>query len=601
MKSKFVFVRFVVKFGEAIGAVDAEGRIFMRDGGSIVVAGLVGIVAGCTSPQTTVADPVALSAQTSPRLPAVSSAMQRMVDEGEVAGAVTLITTKDRIVHLDANGLADIASRKPMQTDALFWLASTTKMFPGVAILMLQDEGKLSLDDPVAKYIPEFSKLRTPSGKPANISIKQLLTHTSGLGKLPMRYYLTGHLSGLVRGILGAPMQFEPGERFGYTGSGFDVAGRVVEVVSGKTFDAFLKERLFDPLGMRDTTFYPNRAQRRRLPTGYFKDWSDGTLRVQASPAPLYLLFMLPLEPGGGLYSTAADLARFAQMLLNRGMLDQKRYLSESSYTLLTTNQVGDLLDPFIGYGLGVNVIRSPHAGMTAFLSAGTFSHQGAWGTHVIIDPSKGLAYVLLVQRAGNHPSNFDNPQTRAFLEAAADALGTDKQIPKPEAARAEPARAATANVSGDVHDLSKVDATPRPKFLPRPQYPVELRQVDTGGQIQVDFIVDQDGNVQNARAHKASLAGNTVEKTGDVVIQMAPFTITADGGKISASASNSSGIGAEDAAKLIEASAIEAVSKWKFAAGRRGGRVVDTHMQVPMVFRINKQAGGPAPKTDGK
>jgi len=342
--------------------------------------------------------------------------MQRMVDEGEVAGAVTLVTTKDKIVHLEATGLADIASEKPMQTDTIFWLASTAKMFTGVAILMLQDEGKLSLDDPVAKYLPEFSKLRTPSGKPANISIKQLLTHTSGLGKTPLRYYVTGHLSGLVRGILGAPMQFEPGERFGYTNSGFEVAGRVVEVVSGKTFDAFLKERLFDPLGLRDTTFYPNKAQRRRLATCYFKDWSDGTLHVQAPPAPLYLLFMLPPEE---LYATAADLARFAQMLLNRGVLDQKRYLSESAYTLLTTNQVGDLADPFVGYGIGVNVIRSPHDGVTAFLSAGTFSHQGAWGTHVIIDPAKGLAYVLLVQRTRNHPSNFDNPQTRAFLQAA--------------------------------------------------------------------------------------------------------------------------------------------------------------------------------------
>jgi CubicO group peptidase (beta-lactamase class C family) len=342
--------------------------------------------------------------------------MQAMVDQREVAGAVTLVTTKDKIVHLEATGLADIASGRPMQTDALFWLASTTKMFNGVAILMLQDEGKLSLDDSVAKFIPEFSKLRTPSGKPANISIKQLLTHTSGLGKTPLRYYLTGHLSGLVRGILGAPMQFEPGERFEYTNSGFEVAGRIVEVVSGKTFDAFLKERLFDPLGMRDTTFYPNKAQRRRLPTCYFKDWSDGTLHVQAPPAPLYLLFMLPPEE---LYATAADLARFAQMLLNRGVLNQKRYLSESAYTLLTTNQVGDLADPFIGYGIGVNVIRSPHDGVTAFLSAGTFSHQGAWGTHVIIDPAKGLAYVLLVQRTRNHPSNFDNIQTRAFLQAA--------------------------------------------------------------------------------------------------------------------------------------------------------------------------------------
>jgi CubicO group peptidase (beta-lactamase class C family) len=291
---------------------------------------------------------------------------------------------------------------------------------------MLQDEGKLSLDDPVAKYIPAFSKLRTPSGKPARISIRQLLTHTSGLGKLPNRYYyLTGRLSGLVRGIVGAPMRFEPGERFEYTGSGFDVAGRIVEVLSGKTLDAFLKERLFDPLRMRDTTFYPNRAQRKRLATGYFKDWSYDVLRLQARPAPLFLLPMLPPDPAGGLYSTGADMARFAQMLLNRGVLDRKRYLSESSYTILTTNHVGDLTGQFMGYGIGVYVVRAPHDGVTAFLSAGTFGHEGMWGTHLIIDPSKGLAYVLLVQRTRNYPSNLDNEMSRTFLNAAAGALGT--------------------------------------------------------------------------------------------------------------------------------------------------------------------------------
>ena len=155
----------------------------------------------------------ALTAQASPTLPGVGPAMQAMVDRQEVAGAVTLVTTKDKIVHLEATGFADIASAKPMQTDTLFWLASTTKPFTDVAILMLQDEGKLNVADPVAKYIPESSKLRTPSGKPANITIGQLLTHTSGLETTQYAdYAVTNNLAGLVDGILAGQLPLTPPE-----------------------------------------------------------------------------------------------------------------------------------------------------------------------------------------------------------------------------------------------------------------------------------------------------------------------------------------------------------------------------------------------------
>ena len=361
----------------------------------------------------------ALTAQASPTLPGVGTAMQAVIDRREIAGVVTLVTTKDKILHLDATGLADIASEKPMQTDALFWLASTTKPFTGVAILMLQDEGKLNVADPVANYLPGFAKLQTSSGKPANITIGQLLTHTSGIGTLDRSAYATTpDLEGLIDGILAMPLQFEPGERWKYSSSSYDVAGRIVEIVSGKRFDVFLQERLFDPLAMKDTTFYPSEAQQKRLATGYLKSRQTGLLRVQPLPFDASVLKSLPPVPAGGLFSTAGDLARFCQMLLNRGVLDGKRYLSEESYHALTTIQTGALPNNALGWGLGVYVVRPPHGVLSAGLSAGTFGHEGAWGTHLIVDPVKGLAYVMLVQRS-NLPSNFDNEPIRAFLQAA--------------------------------------------------------------------------------------------------------------------------------------------------------------------------------------
>jgi CubicO group peptidase (beta-lactamase class C family) len=361
----------------------------------------------------------ALTAQASPTLPGVGPAMQAMVDRQEVAGAVTLVTTKDKIVHLEATGFADIASAKPMQTDTLFWLASTTKPFTGVAILMLQDEGKLNVADPVAKYLPGFAKLKAPSGKLANITIGQLLTHTSGIGTLDRSAYATTpDLAGLIDGILAMPLQFEPGERWKYSSSSYDVAGRIVEIVSGKRFDVFLRERLFDPLAMKDTTFYPSEAQQKRLATCYLKSRQTGLLRVQSLPFDASVLKSLPPVPAGGLFSRAGDLARFCQMLLNRGVLDGKRYLSEASYHVLTTIQTGDLPNHALGWGLGVYVVRPPHGVLSDGLSAGTFGHEGAWGTHLIVDPVKGLAYVMLIQRS-NLPNNFDNEPIRAFLQAA--------------------------------------------------------------------------------------------------------------------------------------------------------------------------------------
>jgi len=184
-----------------------------------------------------------------PALPGVGPAMEEMVAKDEIAGAVTVVVTKKKVIHLECTGYADAASKRAMTPDTLFWIASMTKPVTAVAVLMLQDEGKLKVSDPVAKYLPEFAGLKTPSGKPANLTISQILTHTSGLGEATgpaARQAKT--LADLVPIWLAAPMQYEPSAKWQYTQSGINAAARIVEVVGGMSFGAFLQKRLFDPL-----------------------------------------------------------------------------------------------------------------------------------------------------------------------------------------------------------------------------------------------------------------------------------------------------------------------------------------------------------------
>ena len=193
-----------------------------------------------------------------------------------------------------------------------------TKPVTGVAVLMLQDEGKLNVADPVAKYLPEFAALKTPSGKPANLTITQILTHTSGLGEASgPAAQQAKTLADLVPIWLAAPMQYEPGAQWKYTQSGINAGARIVEVVSGMTFDVFVEKRIFQPLGMTSTTFYPSDAQRARLATAYAKNKGTGVLE-SVPPRPEYGPRDRPPQGNGGLYSTAPDYARFCQMLLER-------------------------------------------------------------------------------------------------------------------------------------------------------------------------------------------------------------------------------------------------------------------------------------------
>jgi len=357
--------------------------------------------------------------------------MQAAIDAREIAGAVTVVVTKDQVIHLQASGLADVATGKPMQPDSVFWIASMTKPVTAVAVLMLQDEGKLNVVDPVAKYIPAFADLKTPSGKPANLTITQILTHTSGLGEAPAAGARNARtLADLVPLWRAAPMQYEPGAKWQYTQSGINLAARIVEVVSGLSFDTFAQQRIFDPLGMKNTTFYPAAQS---VVTAYAKNRTTGALDATPPRADFGTRDRPPLG-NGGLYSSGPDYARFCQMLLAGGVLEGKRYLSPAAMKLLTTVQTGPLPCGFFqsaefgshganyGWGIGTCILRTSHEGVAAMLSPGTFGHGGAWGTQAWIDPIRGVAYVLMVQRS-NFPNSDASGVRRAFQQAAVAAL----------------------------------------------------------------------------------------------------------------------------------------------------------------------------------
>jgi CubicO group peptidase (beta-lactamase class C family) len=360
--------------------------------------------------------------------------MEKAVASGEISGAVTVVVTKDKIDHCEATGFSDIARREPMRPDTLFWIASMTKPVTAVALLMLQDEGKLNVADPVSKFIPEFADLKTPSGKPANLTISQLMTHTSGLGEADRIAATRAHtLADLIPLFLAAPMQFEPGTQWRYTQSGINTGARIVEIASGMPFDVFVQTRILDPLGMNHTTFYPSRKPGAQLVVAYSRNKATGML-VAVPPSSSFGVEGHPPLGNGGLFSTGPDYARFCQMLLGGGTFEGKRYLSPNSFRLLSTVQTGSLPTGFFqspefgshgtnyGWGIGTCILRTPHPGVAAMLSPGTFGHGGAWGTQAWIDPVRGVAYILMIQRS-DLPNSDASDIRQAFQQAAESAL----------------------------------------------------------------------------------------------------------------------------------------------------------------------------------
>lgn len=366
---------------------------------------------------------------------AVPERMKVFVDQGEISGAVTLVATKNKILHLAAVGRSDLATGRKMEPNDLFWIASMTKPMTAAAAAMLVDDGKLSFDDPVEKYLPEFRNLQVvqeqtegqvlvPAARP--ITLRDLLTHTSGMGE-----YVTTDphwkLAEMCKSIAREPLKFQPGTRWSYSTAGIDTVGRLVEVVGRMPFAKFMQQRLFDPLDMRNSTFWPTPAQQKRFATNYRRNEQTG----QLEPATIFYLYggavtdrARPPLGGAGLFSTAEDVAKFYQMLLNGGVSDRTRILKYESVAELTGAQTGRLKAGFLPgtvWGLGFCVVKVPQ-GVTAMLAAGSFGHGGAHGTQSWADPERGVVYVLMIQRAGL-PNADGSEMRRVFQETAAAAL----------------------------------------------------------------------------------------------------------------------------------------------------------------------------------
>jgi len=365
-----------------------------------------------------------------PNSPAIARAMESFIENREISGAVTLVTRRGQITHLQAQGVSDIATQRPMRTDDLFWIASMTKPIAAVAILMLQDEGRLSVDDPVERHLSEFadqwlagekSKDQLVLKRPHRaITLKDLLTHTAGVPNVgePRAHTTLGEL---VAQISQQPLSSEPGSQWSYSNAGINTLGRIVEVVSGQLFQDFVDQRLFQPLGMADTTFFPTRSQARRVARSYAK--RDNRLvetDISFIQGDLWDT-RRTVKPAGGLFSTAEDMARFYLMMLNNGIHESRQIISARAVREFTTTQTADIKTGFtdgMSWGLGFQVVKKPQ-GVTAVLSPGTFGHGGAYATQSWADPETQTIYILMIQRRGL-PNGDQSDIRKAFQEAAA-------------------------------------------------------------------------------------------------------------------------------------------------------------------------------------
>jgi len=356
-----------------------------------------------------------------PKTPAAP--LQAYVDRHSLAGAVALVATKDKVLSVEAVGYLDVKAKTAMRPDAMFWIASQSKSITATAVMMLVDEGKLSLDDPVEKYLPEFKGLmviaeqdaaHTLLKKPAHpITVRNVLSHTSGMKfssamETPTLDALA--LKDAVRSYAMMPLLHEPDSKYLYSNAGINTAARILEVISGQKYEDFMQKRLFDPLGLKDTTFWPNDEQVGRLakpykPNAAKDDLEETTISQLTYPLPDRKLQPMP---AGGLFSTAVDVARFCQMILNGGELDGKRYVSETAVKEMTKKQTAEALKD--GYGLGFST------------SNGNYGHGGALATNMNIDSGRGLITVFLVQHAG-FPGDGKNAQG-AFRRAAEKLYG---------------------------------------------------------------------------------------------------------------------------------------------------------------------------------
>ena len=366
--------------------------------------------------------------------PKVSESLLPFVEKNQLAGAVVLVANADKVLTVETVGFADRESKTAMQPDNLFWIASMTKPMTAAALMMLVDEKKVSLDDPVEKYLPEFklvwvvaeqgkeyTVLKKPNRAP---TVRDCLRHTSGM---PFGSLLENPtidrlpLQDAVRSYVLMQLHYEPGTQYRYSNAGINTAGRIVEVVSGMSYEDFMAKRLFGPLGMTETTWRPTAEQMKRLAKTY-RPTKDGKDLDVMPIGPLAHPLSDPTRhpcPGGGLFSTAKDVSAFGQMILRGGTAgDGKRILSEESIRAMTGTQTDELLNKGKGengYGLGLATTRKAKSDGPAV--AGPCGHGGAYATNLSINPDTKLVTVFMVQHSG-FPG--DGAKARPAFEKAA-------------------------------------------------------------------------------------------------------------------------------------------------------------------------------------
>jgi CubicO group peptidase (beta-lactamase class C family) len=379
-----------------------------------------------TASPTAKPEEVGLSSE---RLQRINQMIERRIAAGDITGAVTIVARKGKVAHHAAQGVMDLESKKSMTTDSMFRIASMTKPVIGVAVMMLVEEGKLHLNDPVSRYIPEFRDMKVAtaqaaagggrgagaaSGEPRfytvpaarAITVKDLLTHLSGLGSGPMgnsdivrvARKEGDTLADYIPRLGSTSLEFQPGSRWTYSpGAGFETLGRIIEIASGTRLDQFFRTRIFDPLGMRDITFWPTDQQMPRVATVYQR--GDKGLAKAVMPNDT-MSRNVYFRGSGGLYSTAEDYIPLGMMLANGGELGGKRLLGRKTVEMFSAVHVPDTLPgrpAGEGFGLSVRVVTD-HAARGTMLSDGTFGWSGAQGTHFFVDPKEELVGVLMVQ-----------------------------------------------------------------------------------------------------------------------------------------------------------------------------------------------------------
>jgi CubicO group peptidase (beta-lactamase class C family) len=373
----------------------------------------------------------------------ISERMKSFVDQGRAAGIITLVAHRGEIVYQSATGVQDLETKTPMSQDTIFQIASMTKPITAAGIMILAEDGMLAITDTVQKFLPGFANIKLKQEvkeretkenenelseikKPSRpITIRDLMTHTSGMsGAYPdsikdLFDKRDRTLAEAAEVFPQRPLEFEPGTKWGYSNMGIATLGRIIEVVSGKSYEDFISERIFQPLGMKDSHFFVPEEKRPRIAAIYRYDGKE----LMKADVDLFRIGAKYPSPEAGLYSTAPDLFRFHQMMLNGGIFGGKRILSKASVDLMTRVHTGDLkagFSPGMGFGLGWSVVRNVE-GMFRLNSIGTYGHGGLYRTYGFIDPQKELVGIILLQRLSSDGDMAD--EISAFLAMASAAV----------------------------------------------------------------------------------------------------------------------------------------------------------------------------------